>query len=159
VRLVARPAAYLRQPPRRWRDQPAARPVSHRGELVKLWKRTRRVELRAVTGPDYGASGTMSWFGVMRIAGDGVGDPLEVLACWTGRPMTHKPLRGRDQDTTRSTHPTATSSFFLVDDGASMRPDASPNGDPDLFFRGSMLESEVGSKTLGMASFYLRAVC
>src|SRR3546814_5480281 len=35
-----------------------------------------------------------------------------------------------------------------------------PNGDPDLFFRGFYCwNSEVGSKTLGMATFYLRAVC
>ena len=35
-----------------------------------------------------------------------------------------------------------------------------PNGDPDLYFRGFYCwNSEVGSKTLGMASFYLRAVC
>jgi hypothetical protein len=33
-------------------------------------------------------------------------------------------------------------------------------GDPDLFFRGFYCwNSEVGSKTLGIASFYLRAVC
>jgi hypothetical protein len=35
-----------------------------------------------------------------------------------------------------------------------------PNGDPDLYFRGFYCwNSEVGSKTLGIASFYLRAVC
>lgn len=35
-----------------------------------------------------------------------------------------------------------------------------PNGDPDLFFRGFYARnSEVGSKTLGMASLHLRTVC
>ena len=35
-----------------------------------------------------------------------------------------------------------------------------PNGDPDLYFRGFYAwNSEVGSKTLGIASFFLRAVC
>jgi hypothetical protein len=34
------------------------------------------------------------------------------------------------------------------------------DGSPDLFFRGFYCwNSEVGAKTLGMASFYLRAVC
>lgn len=35
-----------------------------------------------------------------------------------------------------------------------------PNGEPDLYFRGFYAwNSEVGSKSLGIASFYLRAVC
>ncbi len=35
-----------------------------------------------------------------------------------------------------------------------------PNGDPDLYFRGFYYwNNEVGSKTLGIASFYLRVVC
>lgn len=35
-----------------------------------------------------------------------------------------------------------------------------PDGSPDLYFRGFYCwNSEVGAKTLGMASFYLRAVC
>ena len=35
-----------------------------------------------------------------------------------------------------------------------------PDGSPDLFFRGFYCwNSEVGAKTLGIASFYLRAVC
>jgi hypothetical protein len=35
-----------------------------------------------------------------------------------------------------------------------------PNGDPDLYFRGFYAwNSEVGSKTLGIATFYLRGVC
>ncbi|MFX8389453.1 DUF932 domain-containing protein, partial [Acinetobacter baumannii] len=34
------------------------------------------------------------------------------------------------------------------------------DGSPDLYFRGFYCwNSEVGSKTLGIASFYLRAVC
>ena len=35
-----------------------------------------------------------------------------------------------------------------------------PDGSPDLYFRGFYCwNSEVGAKTLGIASFYLRAVC
>jgi hypothetical protein len=35
-----------------------------------------------------------------------------------------------------------------------------PDGSPDLYFRGFYCwNSEVGSKTLGIAAFYLRAVC
>src|SRR3546814_8328037 len=50
--------------------------------------------------------------------------------------------------------------LFLVDDANPIEAGRLPNGDPDLFFRGFYCwNSAVGSKTLGMATFYLRAVC
>src|SRR3546814_5209570 len=48
----------------------------------------------------------------------------------------------------------------LVDDTHPIEAGKLPNGEPDLFFRGFYCwNSEVGSKTLGIATFYLRAVC
>lgn len=50
--------------------------------------------------------------------------------------------------------------LFLVDDLNPIEAGELPGGSPDLFFRGFYAwNSEVGAKTLGMASFYLRAVC
>jgi hypothetical protein len=50
--------------------------------------------------------------------------------------------------------------LFLVDAAHLVEAWRLPNGDPDLYFRGFYCwNSEVGSKTLGMASFYLRTVC
>ena len=50
--------------------------------------------------------------------------------------------------------------LFLVDDLNPIEAGRLPDGSPDLFFRGFYCwNSEVGSKTLGIASFYLRAVC
>jgi hypothetical protein len=50
--------------------------------------------------------------------------------------------------------------LFLVDDTHPIEAGKLPNGEPDLFFRGFYCwNSEVGSKTLGIATFYLRAVC
>ncbi len=50
--------------------------------------------------------------------------------------------------------------LFLVDDLNPIEAGRLPSGEPDLYFRGFYCwNSEVGSKTLGMASFYLRAVC
>jgi len=50
--------------------------------------------------------------------------------------------------------------LFLVDDTHPIEAGRLPNGEPDLYFRGFYAwNSEVGSKTLGIASFYLRAVC
>ena len=75
--LVGAPASYLRQLP-----APLAGInlqhglLSHRAELVKtLEADDGRVELRAVTGPDYGRIWDHELVAaVMRIAGDGVGD-------------------------------------------------------------------------------------
>ena len=50
--------------------------------------------------------------------------------------------------------------LFLVDDMNPIEAGTLPDGSPDLFFRGFYCwNSEVGAKTLGIASFYLRAVC
>jgi len=50
--------------------------------------------------------------------------------------------------------------LFLVDDLNPIEAGLLPDGSPDLYFRGFYCwNSEVGAKTLGIASFYLRAVC
>lgn len=50
--------------------------------------------------------------------------------------------------------------LFLVDDLNPIEAGRLPDGSPDLYFRGFYCwNSEVGAKTLGMASFYLRAAC
>jgi hypothetical protein len=50
--------------------------------------------------------------------------------------------------------------LFLVDDTNPIEAGRQADGSPDLYFRGFYCwNSEVGSKTLGIASFYLRAVC
>jgi hypothetical protein len=50
--------------------------------------------------------------------------------------------------------------LFLVDDTNPIETGRLADGSPDLYFRGFYCwNSEVGSKTLGIASFYLRAVC
>jgi hypothetical protein len=50
--------------------------------------------------------------------------------------------------------------LFLVDDLNPIEAGRLADGSPDLFFRGFYCwNSEVGAKTLGIASFYLRAVC
>ena len=49
---------------------------------------------------------------------------------------------------------------FLVDDLNPIEAGRLPDGSPDLYFRGFYAwNSEVGSRTLGIASFFLRAVC
>ena len=162
--LVGAPAGYLR-------DLPA--PIaginlqhgllSHRGELVKtLETDDGRIDMRAVTGPDYGRIWDHELVSaVMKIAGDGTGQ-----TCWKvpgvldWSTMTHNPFVEVTKDTTTLYASDRDVFLFLVDDTHPIEAGRLPNGDPDLYFRGFYCwNSEVGSKTLGIASFYLRAVC
>jgi hypothetical protein len=162
--LVGAPAGYLR-------DLPAPLAginlqhglLSHRGELVKtLEAEDGRVELRAVTGPDYGRIWDHELVGaVMKIAGNGTGDTRwKVPGVLDWATMTHNPFVDVTKDTTTLYASDRDVFLFLVDDTHPIEAGRSPNGDPDLYFRGFYCwNSEVGSKTLGIASFYLRAVC
>ena len=162
--LVGAPAGYLR-------DLPAPLAginlqhglLSNRGELVKtLEAEDGRVELRAVTGPDYGRIWDHELVGaVMKIAGDGTGDTRwKVPGVLDWATMTHNPFVDVSKDTTTLFASDRDVFLFLVDDTHPIEAGRLSNGDPDLFFRGFYCwNSEVGSKTLGIASFYLRAVC
>jgi hypothetical protein len=75
----------------------------------------------------------------------------------TGR---HNPFVEVTQDTTTLYASDRDVFLFLVDDTHPIEAGRLADGSPDLYFRGFYCwNSEVGSKTLGMASFYLRGVC
>jgi hypothetical protein len=162
--LVGAPSAYLR-------DLPAPLAainlqhglLSHRAEMVKtLEVEDGRIELRAVTGPDYGRIWDHELVGaVMKIAGDGTGDTRwKVPGQLEWSTMTHNPFLDITKDNTTLYASDRDVFLFLVDDTHPIEAGRLPNGDPDLYFRGFYAwNSEVGSKTLGIASFYLRAVC
>ena len=162
--LVGAPAAYLRQ-------LPAALAAinlqygltSNRAEQIKtLETDDGRMELRAVTGPDYGRIFDAELVkAVQRIAGNGTGDTRwkvpGVLDWSTG---IYNPRVDITKDTTTLYASDRDVFLFLVDDTHPIEAGRLPNGDPDLYFRGFYCwNSEVGSKTLGIATFYLRAVC
>ena len=162
--LVGAPAGYLRQLPAALAGINLQHGLlAHRGELIKtLESDDGRVELRAVTGPDYGRIWDHELVAaVMRIAGDGTGDTrwkVPGLLDWST--MAHNPFVEVTKDTTTLYASDRDVFLFLVDDSHPIEAGRLPNGDPDLYFRGFYCwNSEVGSKTLGMASFYLRAVC
>ena len=162
--LVGAPAAYLR-------DLPAPLAginlqhglLSHRAELVKTLEADNgRTELRAVTGPDYGRIWDYELVSaVMKIAGDGVGETRwKVPGVLDWSTMTHNPFVDVTKETTTLYASDRDVFLFLVDDTHPIEAGRLANGDPDLFFRGFYCwNSEVGSKALGIASFYLRAVC
>jgi hypothetical protein len=162
--IVGAPATYLRQLP-----APLAAInlqyglASHRAEQIKtLEAHDGRVELRAVTGPDYGRIFDHELVGaVQRIAGNGTGDTRwkvpGVLDWSTG---IYNPNVEISRDTTTLYASDRDVFLFLVDDLNPIEAGRLPDGSPDLYFRGFYSwNSEVGAKTLGIASFYLRAVC
>jgi hypothetical protein len=162
--LVGAPSSYMRQLP-----APLAGInlqhglLSHRAELVKtLEADDGRVELRAVTGPDYGRIWDHELVAaVMKIAGNGTGDTRwKVPGVLDWNTMTHNPFVDVTKDTTTLYASDRDVFLFLVDDTHPIEAGRLPDGSPDLYFRGFYCwNSEVGSKTLGIASFYLRAVC
>ena len=137
--------------------------LNYSAEMVKtLEMDDGRVELRAVTGPDYGRIWDKDLVAaVMSIAGDGTGDTIwKVPGVLDWSTMTHNPFVDITKDTTTLYASDRDVFLFLVDDTHPIEAGRLPNGDPDLYFRGFYAwNSEVGSKTLGIASFYLRAVC
>ncbi|WP_085033133.1 DUF932 domain-containing protein [Ensifer aridi] len=162
--LVGAPASYMRQLP-----APLAGInlqhglLNHRAELVKtLEADDGRLELRAITGPEYGRVWDHELVSaVMNIAGNGTGDTMwKVPGVLDWSTMTHNPFIDISKETTTLYASDRDVFLFLVDDTHPIEAGRLPNGEPDLYFRGFYCwNSEVGSKTLGIASFYLRAVC
>ena len=162
--LVGAPSSYMRQLPAPLAGINLQRGLlSHRAELVKtLEADDGRVELRAVTGPDYGHIWDHELVAaVMRIAGNGTGDTRwKVPGVLDWNTMIHNPFVDVTKDTTTLYASDRDVFLFLVDDTHPIEAGRLPDGSPDLYFRGFYCwNSEVGSKTLGIASFYLRAVC
>jgi hypothetical protein len=162
--LVGAPSSYLRQLP-----APLAGInlqhglLSHRAELVKILEADDgRIELRAVTGPDYGRIWDHELVSaVIKIAGNGTGDTRwKVPGVLDWNTMTHNPFVDVTKDTTTLYASDRDVFLFLVDDTHPIEAGRLSDGSPDWYFRGFYCwNSEVGSKTLGIASFYLRAVC
>ncbi len=162
--LVGAPTTYLRQLPASLAGINLQYGLtSHRAELVKTLEiEDGRVELRAVTGPDYGRIYDHELVAaVQRIAGNGTGDTRwkvpGVLDWSTG---IYNPRVDVTKDTTTLYASDRDVFLFLVDDLNPIEAGRLSDGSPDLYFRGFYCwNSEVGAKTLGIASFYLRAVC
>ena len=161
---VGAPASYLRQLPAALAGISLQYGLtSHRAEQIKTLETDNgRIELRAVTGPDYGRIYDHELVeAVQRIAGNGTGDTRwkvpGVLDWSTG---VYNPRVDITKDTTTLYASDRDVFLFLVDDLNPIEAGRLPDGSPDLYFRGFYCwNSEVGAKTLGMASFYLRAVC
>ena len=162
---VGAPASYLRQLPAPLAAINLQYGLStNRSEHIKTLETEGAggAALRAVTGPDYGRIHDHELVeAVQKIAGNGTGDTRwkvpGVLDWSTG---IYNPCVDISKDTTTLYASDRDVFLFLVDDLNPIEAGKLPDGSPDLYFRGFYCwNSEVGARTLGMASFYLRAVC
>lgn len=162
--LSGAPAGYLRQLPAslaainlQWSLQ------QNRSEMVKVLAMDNgRNELRAMTGPSYGRIFDHELVtAVRKIAGNSIGDTRwKVPGVLDWKSMTYHPKVDVTKDTTTLYASDRDVFIFLVDDTNPIEAGLLLDGSPDLYFRGFYCwNSEVGAKTLGIASFYLRAVC
>src|SRR3954451_4678264 len=118
--LVGAPTSYLRQLPAALSGINLQHGLlSHRAELIKtLEAHSGRVELRAVTGPDYGRIWDHELVAaVMQIAGNGTGDTRwKVPGVLDWKTMTRNPFVDITKDTTTLYASDRDVFLFLVDD-------------------------------------------
>ena len=121
--------------------------------------------LRGITSPRYGR--IYDWEvvdAVRKIAGDGTGDTRwKVPGCieWgNAHGVSYNPEVDITKENTTLYASDRDVFLFLVDDRNPIEVGKLANGDPDLMFRGFYVwNSEVGARTFGVASMYLRGVC
>lgn len=121
-----------------------------------------KMQLRAITSTRYGRIYDEDIVNmIMRVAGDGTGDThWKVPGCIDWGSMRYDP----DQQITKQSTTLYASDrdcwIFLCDDRNPIEVGKLDNGDPDLLFRGFYVwNSEVGARTFGIATMYLRGIC
>ncbi len=162
--LVQAPAGYLRELPATLAAINLQHGlVSDRRELIKTMTfDDGRPELRCATSETYGRVWDAELVeAIQRIAGNGVGDTRwKVPGQIDWSTMRYNPWVDITKDTTTLYASDRDVFVFLVDDQNPIEAGRLPNGDPDYYFRGFYAwNSEVGSRALGIATFYLRGVC
>jgi hypothetical protein len=164
--LIGAPAGYLRQLPAAIAGINLQYCLNNfREEHVMAYVRKNgRTELRALTGPQYGRVLDYRLAAAVRkIAGDGLGNDgyhwkIPGVLDWSTN--TYNPNAPVTKQSTTLYASDRDVFMFLVDDRRPIEIGKLANGEPDILFRGFYAwNSEVGSKTIGVAVFYLRAVC
>lgn len=121
--------------------------------------------LRAITSTRYGRILDREVVdAVMRVAGDGVGDTrwkVPGTIEWGSKfGISYNPNVDITKQNTTLYASDRDVFLFLVDDMNPIEVGKLANGEPDLMFRGFYVwNSEVGGRTFGFASMYLRGVC
>lgn len=121
--------------------------------------------LRGITSPSYGRIYDEDVVNaVMKIAGDGTGDTRwKVPGCieWgSEHGVSYNPMVDITKENTTLYASDRDIFLFLVDDMNPIEVGLLADGSPDLMFRGFYVwNSEVGQRTFGVATMYLRGVC
>lgn len=162
--LLAVPAGYLRKLP-----APIAginmqyALATFRQENIKAYTRENgSTELRAATGPEYGRVPDHEVVqAVRRIAGNGRGDThWKIPGVMDWGTMLYDPKADVTRGSTTLFASDRDVFMFLCDDTHPIEVGKLQDGSPDYLIRGFYVwNSEVGSKTLGVATMYFRAAC
>lgn len=121
--------------------------------------------LRGITSPSYGRIFDEDVVeAVMKIAGNGTGDTRwKVPGCieWgSAHGVSYNPMVDITKENTTLYASDRDIFLFLVDDMNPIEVGLLDDGSPDLMFRGFYVwNSEVGQRTFGVATMYLRGVC
>jgi hypothetical protein len=118
--------------------------------------------MRCLTSPRYGRITDADVVAeVMKLAGSGTGDTrwkVPGVIDWSN--MTYNANVDITKETTTLFASDRDIFLFLVDDKNPIEVGKTAKGDPDLMFRGFYVwNSEVGARTFGLATMYLRGVC
>jgi len=162
--LAGVPADFARKLPAQITSDVMEYSLKHirRVDSVKAYVDLERAELRATTGPEYGRIYDHEVVdAVMRLAGDGDGSMgWKVPGVMDWSDSRYNPHVRPSKETTTLFASDRDVFIFLVDDLNPIEVGTLANGEPDLLFRGFYVwNSEVGSKSLGVATMYLRGVC
>jgi hypothetical protein len=121
--------------------------------------------LRGITSPKYGRIYDRDVVDeVMKLAGDGVGDTRwkvpGTIEWGSAHGVSYNPKVDITKENTTLYASDRDIFLFLVDDTNPIEVGKLADGSPDLMFRGFYLwNSEVGYRTYGLATMYLRGVC
>lgn len=160
--LAKSPASFLRELPSALVSDVLTWRLRHAREVEQIKLYGGAEQLYAATGPDYGRIPDYEVVEAVRqIAGSGRGEmrwKIPGVLDWQtnlydpNAPVTSESttLYASDRDVF----------MFLVDDRNPIEVGKLQDGAPDLMFRGFFIQnSEVGSRSLKLAAFYLRGVC
>lgn len=162
--LAATPAEYVRRLPSALAATNlnyGLRSADQKPKLAYEWTNGGQ-HLRAITSTVYGRILDRDVVGaVMTVAGQGTGDTRwKVPGCIDWGKSAYNPNVDITKENTTLYASDRDVFLFLVDDRNPISVGTLPNGDPDLVFRGFYCwNSEVGNRTFGVATFYLRGVC
>lgn len=160
--LAKSPAGFLRELPSPLVSDVLSWRLKHAREVEEIKLYGGASELYAATGPDYGRIPDYEVVEAVRqVAGNGRGEMRwKIPGVLDWRTNLYDPNAPVTKDSTTLYASDRDVFMFLVDDRNPIEVGKLPSGEPDLMFRGFFVQnSEVGSRSLKLAAFYLRGVC